>query len=298
MKFALFVALLFCPLLAYAQEGLPTVGISVTIEAPLYKNELGESLRPVEERLSNFVHISFTEKAALRFLQWQVSEDGEAYTLRLVIEEESSSLGPEIRVRFLGSINGVETDLASLDLDHFNLLVFDVFSQKYAQDPDRLAIEVQRRLDVLMNDSFYDALNVTFLDEVPLTSMIEVDEDGRRLIIPLSYAALSPDKESRLRVEFTSTQIGGPRDGSMSLSLAGKGRLPHFVEDGLDCEIASFKYPAITFSSAEAVLNQWNLIVDVLDKDNLTHAALFMDNYIPAFFVNTSDGLVLDEPLP
>ena len=115
-----------------------------------------------------------------------------------------------------------------------------------------------------------------FLRNVPLSSMIEVDENGRRLIIPLSYAAISPEKESTLRVEFTSTQIGDPRDGSMSLNLAGKGRLPHFVEDGLDCEIASFKYPAIAFSTAEAVLGEWNRILDVLHEDNLTHALLYL----------------------
>ena len=298
MKATIVVFLLFITLSAHAQSDPPTVGVSFQIEAPLYKNELGEAVRPVEIRLGNYVRTTFAGKAALGFLRWNQVQGGEGHMLRLVIEEASSSLGPEIRLRIFGTIDGVETDLSNFDLEHFNPLVFDVFAQKYAQDPDRLGLELERQLGILMNDSFYDALQAAYLNALPLTFMIELDENGRRLIVPLRYAAISPEKESRLRVEFTSTQIGDPREGTMSLSLAGKGRLPHFDDDGLDCEIASFKYPAITFSSAEAVLDQWNLIADVLGKDNLTQAALFMENYIPAFFVNTANGLVLDEPLP
>ena len=52
-----------------------------------------------------------------------------------------------MRFGFFGTIDGVEIDLSNQDLDRFNPLVFDVFSQKFAQDPDRLAIELERRLD-------------------------------------------------------------------------------------------------------------------------------------------------------
>jgi len=298
MRALFIIATLLFTVSAFAQSDPPNVGVSVSIEAPLYTNELGDALNGVEEQLGAFIRDSFTEKTAVRFLRWTASEGGESNLLRIAIEEEPSGLGPEIRARFFGTVDGVETDLSNADLEHFNPMVFDVFAQKFAQDPERLTTELQRALDGLMNDSFIGVLNEAFLSRVPLTSMIEVDENGRRLIIPLRFAAINPEKESTLRVEFTSTQIGDPRDGSMSLNLAGKGRLPHFEEDGLDCEIASFKYPAITFSSAQAVLDEWNRILDVLAEENLTQASLFMENYIPAFFANTSNGLVLDEPLP
>lgn len=283
------------PVSARAQGDLPVVGIEVDIQADLYRNELSSFIDQIETDLQQAVVDHLRSYDALGFVRWAMF-DAQPHALRIVVEGVSGGLGTEIHMRFFRQVNGASNDLTDQNLEYFNPTVFDGFDQKYAQDPNRLTSELKNWLRAHMNEPFVDALKVYFLNDIALASSVHLDEIGRRLIVPLRFSALNPRKESKFRVDFVSNQIGDPRDGTINLNLTGKGRIPNFSDDGLDCEISVFKYPTVTAVSAESASSHWEEIKSILDDDHLIELMLFMEDYIPSFFPNTSGRLAMDGP--
>lgn len=292
----LVVFLLLLPGLAYGQNDPPSVAIDVIVKADLYLEELGASISDIEQALEQAAIEQLSSFNTLRFVTWSRANADMAHALHLEIEEVASGLGSEIRLRIISQIDGQRNDLTDESLEHFNPTIFDGFDQKYAQDPTRLSRELINWLKRHINDAFVDALKPNFLNHIPLASRVHLDADVPQLIVPLRFAALNPQKESKFRVDFVSTKLGDPRDGTINLSMTGKRRIPQSTEDGLDCEIAVFKYPTLTTMSVESARSRWDEIKEIMDEGHLVNVKLFMEEYIPSFFENTSDGLVLDGP--
>jgi hypothetical protein len=280
----------------WAQSELPIVVVEVDIETSLYRDELGAFIDEIESTLQESAVERLESFDVLRFVHWATPGAQTDHALRIVIESVSGGLGEEIRMRFFRRVDGLENDLADQNLEYFNPTVFGGFDQKFAQDPDRLASELSSWLRSHINESFVVALQDKFLRDITLETRVLLDEVGRRLIVPIRFSALNPRKESKLRVEFVSNQIGDPREGTINLNMTGKSPIPNSAEDGLDCEISVFKYPTISTSSAESALNRWEEIKTVLADDHLVELLLYMEEYIPSFFPNTTGRLATDGP--
>lgn len=293
---AFVLLILLLPGMAQGQNDPPSVSIDVKVKSDLYLEELSSSIGGIEQALQQAAIDQLNSFNALRFVIWSKVSADPGHALHLEVEEVASGLGTEIRLRIISQVEGQRNDLADESLDYFNPTIFDGFDQKYAQDPERLSRELAGWLKGHFNDAFADALKSYFLNYIPLTSSVHLDADVPQLIVPIRFAALKPQKESRFRVDFVSSKIGDPRDGTMSLSMTGKRLIPSSTEEGLDCELSSFKYPSLTTMSVESARSQWEEIKAIMDADHLVKVMLFMEDYKPSFFENTSDGLVLDGP--
>ncbi len=297
---------------ASGQSALPVIGINVEIEAELYLEQLAPHIDFLQIELAAAVSSLFLGYDAFSYVEWRaqdsVSTAQEAHRLNLYVEEKSSPLGSEIRLRFVTEILGAfENDLSDESIEAFNPTIFGSIDPKHAQDQARLALEVADWMESHFDQTFQEELTDHFLRFVPLTAIdpsiakMQIDTALNIISTAIDYREKDPDSGSKLKAIFNSTYI---QDSTSS--LAGE-TLPGYmylrplgnentqlrvrvacIEDSERC----FSYPGTDILSEAEIPAKWNNVRSILNDSNLINMQLFMEAYVKNYYPTTTGGIV------
>ncbi len=297
-----------------SQRDFPEVYVDVTISAALYQDQLPASIPTLEADLAEVFVRHIDELGGLDFIVWKPgpapSETGH-HRLVIDIEGISRTLGDEIRAHFFAFVAGTELiDLGKADFDgriHCNPIVFDAIDEKFAQDPARLTVEIDRWMEGHLTDTFGAVLTRKFLGHIPLAlitspnPLFDFDAGTNLLPIPIRYSAYFPEDTTQFRASFTSSFAGVATQGRMLLRPTGTLSAPGFADDILVAISCSgdgqrcFEYPNLELDPDDAVADQWTTIRSVLSNTHLKEMQLFMVKYSRRPFMHTAGGLITEE---
>ena len=297
-----------------SQRDFPEVYVDVTISAALYQDQLPASIATLEADLADAFVRHIDELGGLDFIVWKPGPaPTETGHHRLVIDIEGiqRTLGDEIRARMYAFVAGTQlVDLGKADFDgriHCNPIVFDAIDEKYAQDPARLTVEIDRWMEGHLTDTFGAVLTRKFLGHIPLalitspSPLFEFDAGTNVLPIPIRYSAYFPEDTTQFRASFTSSFAGVATQGRMLLRPTGALSEPGFADDilvAISCSGAGqrcFEYPNLELDPDDAVADQWTTIRSVLSNTHLKEMQLFMVKYSRRPFMHTAGGLITEE---
>ncbi|MEZ4699176.1 MAG: hypothetical protein R2834_02510 [Rhodothermales bacterium] len=308
------IGLLLTATPARAQTDFPVVYVDARITAPLYRDQLQASLTAIESGIAASFVRYVDDLGALDFIVWKVGPaPSDTDDNRLIIEIEGIErlLGTEIRAHFYSVVAGAGmVDLGATDDEgkiNCNPILFDAIDEKFAQDPERLAGEIDRWMEQHVTDSFGAILTRKFLGHItlalitPPNPILDFDKGANLLPIPIRYSAYFPEDTTQFRAEFRSSFVGTAVDGRMLLRPTGSLSEPGFADDILvsiscsDGDQRCFDYPNLELKPDDDIAGRWDDIRSVLSNDHLQELRLFMVKYRRRPYMHTTGGLITEE---
>jgi hypothetical protein len=268
----------------------PRVGAQLLIESPQLALALGSLKVDVERSVSTW--LASEANSRFGFLTWvSALEAGPPPANRWVVrlKERGSSCGrdyffvffkisensPEISLRDLGSV--------PFDDDCNPLLPTDTAGD--------FALAVQEKLQASFdNEGFRNLLSALFLQTIPLTSELEVNEQAQALLLPFSFSDLRAGRDSRIAVTF---QAPVATDGAMQsgdLVLRAAACLKREASSRIRGEISSFEFAPMRIDQASF----WNdTVAAILKSADPLSTRVQMQKYVKG-----EDPCPVSQPIP
>ncbi len=277
---------------------LPRVQTEFTVESTRFRDGLAERVSEIESEISG----AMAEKGAQLFsyLRWQRSADGPApfsavLALRLVEEPVpvSSTLeGLKILLRwetFLvrnGERTALPEPLQSLTYGPEPGRECQALPEIYYsweldfpdRDADQLKLDLQCHLEKHFGHAgFRGDLQTYFLGNIPISQEIIVDENSRRVVLPVHWDELKAADESKLLVIFQSELQNRLGEGKMKLSPSSR-ILSAPLQNYIQCLIELFRF-ADTNTLIEERTFWDDRLYPPLDSQNLRGLGVYMEKY-------------------
>lgn len=256
----------------------PAVDIHFVIEAKQFVDGLQKNRRSVETAITQQLVEECSSQKSFPFLKWAAGDSSAANHLEVALVERPAGGDYESYLEFRGATKEGKMPPA------LQQVVYRWFQPKNADSP----LTVKNHLRDLVRklfakEQFRDSLLHYFVSRVPLAQNVNIDVQGRAVVVPFPGATLQADEK---RSEFAVSWLGKTdnRPGAMTLN-----ELHDYADRGVLCAVKEFDF-------AGAPRSGWSeRIPQVFTPQRVHDVRVTISSYVPKWFAGVHDGSLTDD---